>query len=137
MKIEEKFVIRLLLKFEADDDGDGLSFYDHEYVSSNNYDLDFKNRALSFPNLDPKTRYHLKNMAERGQLDEHESTAEWSRYSLTALGHDVIEIHRQNAFYKRALRLITSWMDKAMTSILLPIVVSVLTVLALRFFDLE
>ncbi len=59
-----------------------------------------------------------------------------SYISLTATGHDELERVRNNNWWKRALRWLGRTLDKALSSIILPIVVTILTTILLKFFNL-
>lgn len=57
-------------------------------------------------------------------------------FYITSDGYNFIEEYRNNFWWKKGMRMLSGWADKAMTSILLPIVVALLTVLALNYFGL-
>ncbi|MCE8547834.1 hypothetical protein KBY25_18610 [Ruegeria pomeroyi] len=130
----EKALLELL---EEQDHGSGVDFSDHAYLNRHNYSSEQREKYLANHDLDANSRYHLERMAENGFVNPSVETPEWSTYSLTLLGHDRLEVHRKNTLIRKAARVIGGWIDKAMTSVFLPILVSVLTVLIMNYFGLN
>ncbi|KQI71652.1 hypothetical protein AN191_11730 [Loktanella sp. 5RATIMAR09] len=137
MKIDRSFAVKLLMLIEDEDSGQGVDFSDHDYVSSHNYANDQKAVFLSNHDLSSRTKAHLDFLAEEGKITERSGRPECTTYSVSSFGHRALQEHRDNIWYKRTWKALVRWMDKAMTSILLPIVVSILTVYLLKYLDLD
>jgi len=122
---------------ETNDDGQGVEFYDIEYMNSQNFDYDYKEKANSAQNLSPDTKYALRIMESDGLISEKWRHDEGVCYLLTAEGHRKLGWHRSNTLASRILRHLKMLLENSTKSVLLPILVTVLTVLALRFLGLS
>jgi hypothetical protein len=80
---------------------------------------------------------YLDLMFDEKLLDGRRSKDGVENMHLTVAGRRHLYELRRNAWHKKLVRVILSWMDKAMTSIFLPILVSVLTVLMIRYLGLD
>ena len=85
---------------------------------------------------DPDRQYMLKQMKERGFLAVSNDYKQGVKTRLTPAGHDRLLWHRENTWLGRIGRAIWSVADMALSSIVTPIVVSVLTVLVMKWLDL-
>jgi len=127
----------LLELLEEHDLGAGVTFSDHELVSSRSYLGNAKVQLLANRNLDDRTRYHFSQMVERGYAKTLSDCDDWTQYSIAPQGHDRLEWHRQNTFWHRSKRFVAGVFEKAAASIITPIIVSVLTVLVMKYLGLN
>ena len=131
---KEKDLLELL---EKHDDGDGLEFSDHKLFKGPGYSEAQRVEYLANHDLDDSVRYHFDRMAQSGFVTRTAACAEWSTYELTLQGHERLESFRQNTLLKKIMRLVGGWLDKAMTSIFMPILVAVLTVFIMNYLGLN
>ena len=127
---------RLLLLLESEDSGQGVRFSDHEFINSVSYSTEQKERCLANHDLTTSRRYHLERMMENALVGEREGTDASTVFFLTTAGHKRLDWHRQNTPFRKLVRWLNEKIDKALTSVILPIVVSVLTVIVLNYLGL-
>ena len=139
MKYDLENEKRLLLLLEREDEGVGVTFSDHAYLkeTARHYRKDQIEEYCNNHDLTDGDRYHFDKMKNVGLVKEHSAAPESIQIGLTLLGHERLEQHRQNVLWRRFVRLISNVFEKTATSIIVPIVVSVVTVLVMRYLGLE
>jgi len=121
-----------LTKIQANDNGEGLDF-----VHVGEFELfEEGNHPEDTYSCTKEELYLIQQLEQRGFVDRRWETKEGFNVGLTPLGHDQIEWHRSNTFFRKGFRWLGSWADKVLASIVTPILVSILTVLALRYLGL-
>ena len=59
------------------------------------------------------------------------------RVKILPSGHSFLESFRSNTWIRKFGRTIVRWLDKAMTSIFIPILVAIMTVVLINYFGIE
>ena len=77
---------------------------------------------------------HLKIIRERGWVEGEEFKNGWGPQQLTDAGHARLDWILDNTVPKKFSRLILGLAEKALSSIVLPILVSILTVYVSQYF---
>ncbi|QIE46789.1 hypothetical protein G5B38_15350 [Pseudohalocynthiibacter aestuariivivens] len=127
----------LLALIECDDTGDGLPFYDHHLITTNAYPTTYQSSCLNYEDWNNQRRYSLGIMRDSGLISFSGETFESVHVSLTIIGHAKLEEYRQDKPLRNGLRWLGRQTDKLLSSLVLPIIAAVLTVLALNFLGLN
>ena len=133
MKLDNDLLRDLIFKIEAEDVGEEVQFFDSELSG---FPEDFQKKAAHGPKLDEKTRYHLREMETRGWIGFIEAQG-FSYAKMLPQGHAAADFFRSNSWWRRGGRYLARWSDRILQSVVVPIVVSVVTVLVLRYFGLD
>ena len=129
MKIDQALLKDLIFFIEKNDCESGVEFAEHAYIEKSRLPAEVRTGLLQARNLDDTTRYQC-----------------WIRLSgtgaseivhLEPMGHEMAATFRANTWPKKVARLLAGWMDRAMTAIFLPILVSGLTVVLLNYLGLN
>jgi len=133
VKLDHALLKDLVFAIEDADEGRGVTYYDPE---PSKFGERFEQEAKNGPFLDSATRFHLREMENRGWIRLTE-THGFSIAEIKPLGHEAADFFRANVWWKKAARYTFHWTDRLLQSVLVPIVVSVLTVLVLQYFGLS
>jgi hypothetical protein len=131
---EEKILLILL---ENNDAGQGVEFSDHEYVQKIGYSPENIERYLRNHDLTASRRYHFDKMIEQGLVGARNASDSSIDYFLTNEGHERLVWHRKNTPFRILFHWLGDKFDKALTSVVLPIIVSILTIVVLNYFGFD
>src|SRR6056297_1093128 len=120
---------RLLELLEAEDEGHGVEFSDHSYIRKGGFSG--ADRFLQMHDLSAGTAYHLRLMENVWYVERSGVTDTSETYSLTLTGHERLNWHRDQDYLPRTKRWLGTTLGVLFTSIVIPVLVSVFTVLAL------
>ena len=95
------------------------------------------------PNWSDYQAFHIDLMIEKGLLkkhvvsgEDHQEPGESETYLIaTNASFDYLAEYRQNSSFNRTIRVALRLLEKALSSIVLPILVSVLTVVILTYLN--
>ncbi len=137
MKFLPEMERSLLELLESEDQGEGIAFSNKKEMAKRTWREDIQESINSNHDLTPDIQYHLYKMYDAGSvLCKFER--DWEVvFEITAFGHQRLEYIRNNSGINKVIRVVGGWLDNAMSSIFMPIVVSVVTVFVLRYFELD
>lgn len=130
VSLEEK----ILKVIEKEDDGEGLSTEFPSFLSQ--FGIEHSGETAEAKEQWERFDYHVNQMESRGFLKVTHLADDCYCLELLPMGHERLEFHRNNIWYRRAGRKLGDWFDKATTSILMPIIAAVLTVLVMQYFGI-
>ena len=126
----------ILLKLENSNDVNGYWFSNHRILERQLRE-DVRETILSHDDLTPEMDYHLGLMRQSGLVIFTHSNELETLVAMQPSGHTRLDWHRNNTPIRRTLRWFSAKIDLALTSIFLPIVMSILTVVAMRTVGLD
>ena len=136
MKYDVETEKGILLKLEANNDVNGYWFSNHRMLEKPLRE-DIREKISSRDDLNPDVEYHLSQMLTAEFVVFKHSTEYETLVAMLPSGHIRLDWHRNNTRIKRTLRWLSAKIDMALTSVFLPIVVSILTVVAMRTLGLD
>ncbi len=127
---QEKLILEVI---ERNDDGEGFGTDFPEFLSQFGFESrDKEEVAAMWENF----CYQIRQIEQRGFIKVSPIGDTAISLELLPLGHEQLEFHRKNTWYFKVVSVLCRWMDKAMTSVVFPIVAAVLTVFVMQFFGL-
>jgi len=137
VKFESTLERKLLEVLEEKDTGSGLAFSDHDAVKQTKLRNVIRDRLVQNEDYTAEIRYHFEIMERSGFVNFLQDSHNETVIQMTHAGHSRLDFIRDNTWRRRIVRSVVRWVDSAVTSIFTPIVVSILTILAINYLGIN
>lgn len=133
MKYQRKKEREFLELLEREDRGEGVEFSDHQFIKING----FPEKYLGNMNETAEVSFYFSLLVHAGYLSRDSATDTSATYSLTLRGHERLITLRDDDFGPKGVRFLRTAFGTLFMAIVVPILVTLLTLLTVDYLGWE